>query len=271
MNTKNSNHQRLFAILIVLAVGGSRPPIAMSDEVDLHQVLQGPTRCDHVIEMMLRHGVNREKSDSYGSPMMYHGRMGPMWIPHKELGDLELVEVAQLPDTDPACGPTFVVGIRNTSNRDVCGFRVTMVSLLGRIFPTAPTTVVKVDKVCAGQVAEIHVQLPIESLAMGTRNGQAIEFSRLVVAIDSFDQFVECNEGNNVKVLDRASIAVREIVVESAEPIAPVDPAQTIVDPAATPGDAATQNGSAQQTAPPNAPPANEDLMSAINRLDDNP
>ena len=76
---------------------------------------------------------------------------------------------------------------------------------------------VKVEKICAGQAAEVHVQLPIEALAMGNRNGQPLEFARLVVAIDSFDQFAECNEANNVKVFDRTSIVTREVVQQTVE------------------------------------------------------
>tara|TARA_R110002049_G_scaffold2750_5_gene22047 strand:+ start:2753 stop:3634 length:882 start_codon:yes stop_codon:yes gene_type:complete len=290
--------------MIVFAAGFMHANLAKADGVDLHQVLHGPTRCDHVIELMMRHGINNDnRNHGYGGgSMMHHSPMGPMWIPHDELGDLELIEVAQLPVVDPACGPKFAVVIENKSKRDVCGFRVTLVGLLGRIFPTAPTTVVKVDKICAGQAAEVHVQLPIEALAMGTRNGQAIEFARLVVAIDSFDQFAECNEANNVKVFDRTSIAIREVAVQSTAAIEQVSgqtgtatvqagtasqggatTVQGISAPSGAASGPAIQGGAGQGVAqdapaapqvqagpstPQSAPPASDDLMSAINKLD---
>ena len=277
MTTSFTRKLTLAATMIVVAAG-----TAKADGVDLHQVLHGPTRCDHVIDLMMRHGINNDKA-GYGGSMMHHSPMGPMWIPHDELGDLELVEVAQLPDANPACGPKFAVVIQNTSKRDVCGFRVTLVGLLGRIFPAAPTTVVKVDKICAGQAAEVHVQLPIEALAMGRRNGQAIEFTRLVVAIDSFDQFAECNEANNVKVFDRTSIALRAVVEQTTETVEQVGAAQSVesttigqaVGGAANVGAQQAPPAASQgqvQTAPQGqvqaAPPATNDLKSAIDKLD---
>lgn len=261
----------LAATMIVFAAGNAK-----ADVVDVQQVLHGPTRCDHVIDLMMRHGINNDKG-SYGSSMMNHSPMGPMWIPHEELGDLELVEVAQLPVADPACGPKFAVVVQNNSKRDVCGFRVTLVALLGRIFPTAPTTVVKVEKICAGQAAEVHVQLPIEALAMGARNGQPLEFARLVVAIDSFDQFAECNEANNVKVFDRTSILTREVVVQSTETVQQLGAAEVNVEPlqgtvqAEAPAAAQPEQVQAGPAAPQTPPPATDDLMSAINKLDMQP
>ena len=259
----------LAATMVVFAASNTH-----ADVVDLQQVLHGPTRCDHVIDLMMRHGINNDQG-GYGRSMMGHSPMGPMWIPHEELGDLELIEVVQLPVADPACGPTFAVVIQNTSKRDVCEFRVTLVGLLGRIVPTAPTTVVKVDKVCAGQAAEVHVQLPIEALAMGVRNGQPIEFTRLVVAIDSFDQFAECNEANNIKVFDRTSIATREVVQETIETVEQVGAAQPATQVDLAPAQGQVQSPQAAPSAevqvgqPSSAPPASDDLMSAINKLDE--
>ncbi len=191
-------------------------------------------------------------------------------MPAAELGDLELVQVVQLEVADGACGPKFAVTVRNNSTRDVCGFRISLVALLGRIHPMAPTAIVKVDKICAGAAVELHVQLPIECLAMGNRNGQVIGFQRLLVAIDSFDQFVECNEANNIKVLVRTAIPMATVVEKTVETVAATAPAEVTAAAAAAAATEALASEAPATTQPaaPVAPAvAGNDLQTAINQL----
>jgi hypothetical protein len=240
---------------------------ARADGVELSRVLHGPPGAGHVIDLMLRHGINRDgPADRLAS--VHHSPLGSMWIPGNELGDLQLVEIAEIPSADLSCPPTYAVVVQNNSTRDVCGFRVSLVALFGRIVPSSPTTIVKVDKVCAGQAVEVQVQMPAESLAMGTRLGKPCEFQRVVVAVDSFDQFVEVNEANNVKVFDRTAIATREVVQAEAatlETTATEVAAQSTVDAGETA--VAAPQAAAPETATP-APPASNDLKSAIDKLD---
>lgn len=262
----------LAAAMMFIAVGSAK-----ADGVDLAHVLHGGPTADHVINLMLRHGVNNNQN--YGGQLAHHSPFGPMLIPHAELGDLELVQIALCENVDPACGPKFAVTVRNNSTRDVCGFRISLVALLGRIHPMAPTAVVKVDKLCAGAVAEFHVQLPMECLAMGNRNGQVIGFQRLVVAIDSFDQFVECNECNNIKVFARTAIPLAKVVetatVETTATTTAVAPAAaapaaaaTSAAPTAAPAAAATPAApAAPQTQAPQTQAPGNDLQNAINQL----
>ncbi len=259
----------LSTAMLLIAAGG-----AQADTVDLAQVLHGGPSCEHVIHLMLRHGIGNTHGLTTGN-VVQHSSLGPMLVPAAELGDLELLQVAQLQIDDPACGPKFAVTVRNNSTRDVCGFRISLVALLGRINPMAPTAIVKVNKICAGQVAEVHVQLPIEALAMGNRGGQVIGFQRLLVAIDSYDQFVESIETNNIKVLARTAIPMATVLEKSVET---VDQTVSTTAPstAVPPGDevsGASQPASTASPPPGPAPsgpsttaPAN-DLQNAINQL----
>ena len=46
----------LAATMVVFAAGNTK-----ADVVDLQQVLHGPTRCDHVIDLMMRYGINNDQ------------------------------------------------------------------------------------------------------------------------------------------------------------------------------------------------------------------
>lgn len=255
----------LAAAVMFVAVGSTK-----ADGVDLAHLLHGGPRCDHVINLMLRHGVNNSHGQA-ATKLAHQSPFGPMLVPAAELGDLELVQVAQLEVVDAACGPKFAVTVRNNSTRDVCGFRISLVALLGRIHPMSPTAVVKVDKICAGAAVELHVQLPIECLAMGNRNGQVIGFQRLVVAIDSFDQFVECNEANNIKVFVRTAIPMATVVEKTVETVETASPAavdSAVAVPAAAPAsEAPAANQPAAAPVAPAATAPGNDLQNAINQL----
>lgn len=262
---KNRATNILLAAMMVFVAAGS----AGAQNLDLAQVLHGGPTCNHVINLMLRHGVNNDRNLAARS-MVQPSPFGPMIVPAAELGDLELMGVSQWEVVDPACGPKFAVTVRNNSTRDVCGFRITLVGLLGRILPHAPTAIMKVDKVCAGEALEVQMTLPIEALAMGNRNGQVIGFQKLVVAIDSYDQFVEANEANNIKVLARTAIPLAKVVEQIVETAAVATEAATVA-PAVAPATAAPAALTAPAaTATPVAPATNSagnELQTAINQL----
>lgn len=165
-----------------------------------HTLFGGP-RCDRVIRLTLR--AHRPDLRTGGTASQSPG--GPFLVPRDEIGDLTIVGVTQSPPPDSEAPPTYVIAIANRSSRDVGAFRVSLVALLGRIHPHCPTAVARVASVGAGEEVSVRVTLPHGALAMGGGRG----FRRVVVAIDSLDQFVESDEANNVQVLERTEIALQ--------------------------------------------------------------
>lgn len=197
-------------VLHRLAVVGllclSIPSASSGDEVDLRQLFQGPQRCDHVISLLMRYGVNDSSASRDQIPARH--RLGSIEIPVSEWGDLQLVSLTRQATISSGCGPTFDVAVKNCSSREVCGVRITLVGLFGRIRPNSPSVTAKIASIPPGEAVVIQLSLPIEALAMGNLNGQPIAFNRLLVAIDSFDQFLESDEANNLRLLDAAAIPV---------------------------------------------------------------
>ena len=250
MKCKLTFRALMFAVFAGTLLSGPLSPV-QADDVDLRRLLHGPDRCDHVIGLLMRHGVNND-SDTAASLNTFHP-LGPVAIPTADLGDLELVSVVRHAAMAAGCGPTFNVVVKNCSTRDVCGSRLTLVGLFGRICPTSPNVTASIDSLPAGQVAEVTVTLPIESLAMGNLNGQMIGFNRVLVVIDSFDQFMEANEANNLRVFDATSIPVATAAVEVSQPAGVVTETATVTDAGtAVPSQAvATQPAISQSLASP--------------------
>ncbi|QDV46484.1 hypothetical protein Enr13x_63930 [Stieleria neptunia] len=230
----------MFAVIAGTLIGNSLA-VANADELALRRLLHGPDRCDHVIGLLLRHGVNND-SNPAAAMNAFHPH-GPVAIPAAELGDLQLVSITRHADATAGCGPSFDVVIKNCSTRDVCGAHVTLVGLLGRIRPTSPNVTSKLDSIAAGQAIQVTLTLPIESLALGNLNGQAIAMNQVLVVIDSFDQFMESDEANNLRLYDAAEIplaatAVAETAVAAAPAATeatPQDQASSVNPPAAEP------------------------------------
>lgn len=270
--------------------------VAKAEDVDLRRLLHGPDRCDHVISLLLRHGVNNDAD--IATPNNAFHPLGPVAIPAADLGDLQLISIARHGAIADGCGPAFDLVIKNCSTRDVCGSRVTIVGLFGRIHPTSPNVTARIDSIPAGQAVQVTVTLPIECLAMGNLNGQMIAFNRVLVAVDSFDQFMECNEANNLRVFDAGSISMisTEVGVAQTEVVSTESVAvssETIVDSQSVVGEPSTNlpagNGtevnatavqpqpSAPTESPSTAPGSGEqsevisqsDLQSAINQFTD--
>ena len=206
----------------VLSIGLFISVAASADAQPLgfQSMMLGGNRCDHVIQQMLRHGVNNSVDRSISNSMLRHSPFGVVELPDTEFGDLEVVQVNQIPHDGVVCGPKLAVIVMNRSLRKVCNFHISAVAVFGHICPTSPNATVEVAAINPGDALEVCVQLPIESLSMGNQNGQAIGFQRLVVVIDSFDELLETNEANNVKAFDSGEIpVVSPVIVETAVPV----------------------------------------------------
>lgn len=176
---------------------------AFADHPQLARVLGvGPRGCGHVIKLLLKYGQGgRLHAVPYGNSLL----LAP------DLGDLELVSVVQLEECTDELGPTLGITIRNTSQRDVCEFSVAAVAVLRRITPLSPTTTIRIERLAVGEVVEVKIPLPCESLAMAYIGSQPLAFDTLVIAIDCFDELVECDESNNLLVVHRSKIPTQVV------------------------------------------------------------
>jgi hypothetical protein len=182
-------------------------------------IVEGGARCDHVIQMILRHGVNNSFDRSNTSALLGQSNtvsysLG-IPLPINELGDLQIVQVEQLPTEPTPSGPKFAVIVMNKSNRQVCNFHVTAVAVFGQIHPRSPNATVEVAKINPGEALQVIVALSNDAYSMGNRNGQALCFEKLIVAVDSYDQLLETDEANNIKAFNSNEISV---VVPVANP-----------------------------------------------------
>ena len=211
---------------LVIAVAAS----ADAQPLGLYSSMPGGNRCDHVIQQMLRHGVNNSVDRSVANSMLRHSPFGVVETPETEFGDLEVVQVNQIPQEGVACGPKLAVIVMNRSLREVCNFHVSAVAVFGHICPTSPNATVEVAAINPGEAIEVCMQLPIESLSMGNQTGQALGFQRLVVVIDSFDELLETNEANNVKAFESGEIpVVSPVIVEMAVPVTTTTTVETTI------------------------------------------
>ncbi len=207
--------QSVIAVAVIVSSTVTAQAQVIQSPINAGTLLTSSARCDHVIELIHQHGVNNSVDRAHGRSLLHQSPFGGLEIPDTELGDLEILQVSQVIHQDEACGPRIAVDVRNQSCRKVCNFQVTGVAMLGRILPTSPSVTVRVAEILPGAALQIQLQLPIEALAMGNRNGQIIGFQRLVVAIDSFDELLETNEANNIRSWNLAEIPVaQETVVE---------------------------------------------------------
>ncbi len=254
----------LVALLYPAPVSAQSP-----DSHQVHRLLGHRQSCSHVIDLMLRYGGRGANRYHSSGDLIQPTAYGPAVVPHAEIGDLELVSVTVHSEGDASCGPTFGVTVRNHSQREVSDFQISIVGVLHRLHPWSPTTVHTVDKICAGEVLECQISLPVEALSMGRAGEQVLCLQTVVVAIDSYDQLVECDESNNLKVvaladLPRAVLVSEQVGGETA-------PASVVPDNSTDPGIDVTpdSNQPAQPSQPGDAnPDANPE--SSIDDLDFN-
>jgi hypothetical protein len=267
------NQLSISRLLLATCITAATAVVGHAQGVHASQLLPGGSSCLHVISLIQLHGVNNSFDTGGTHLTAHHGPFGSYAVPDTELGDLEIVQIAQEAHVDPACGPKFIVTIRNNSCRDVCNFHVTVVATLGRIFPGSPNSSECVDTICAGATADVCVQLPVEALAMGNHNGQVIGFQKIIVAIDAFDELAETNEANNLKAFACGEIPVAAAaVVEEGEATVVTESLESLS--ATAPTAAPTFAPAAPQPPAAVAPtedeePATDALRSAIRMMDE--
>jgi hypothetical protein len=163
-----------------------------------------------VIEMLIRKShLARFGGHVQQAPVAFGGFYGGPVFVQPKLGDLVLGPVNMVADATPDSAPIYAVTICNKSEYEVGCFHVSAVAVHGEIHEFSPITTIKVPKLCAGESVCIELQIPYAAMAMGHGNVRCA-FDKLVVAIDAFDQYIECDEMNNIAVFQRDAVVIVE-------------------------------------------------------------
>lgn len=192
------------------------------NDVRSQQVLGIPSsNCSHVIDLMMRNQM-RSRFQTNG-PERVH-------LPHLTVGlrpgDLELVGIHLAHEGDAHNGPIFQIGMRNNSTVPIGNFRVSVVGVLCQIHVHSPSATICIPRMEAGEETQIQIQLPVDCMSMGPLH-QRTEFDTVIVALDSHDELLECDELNNVQILKRAEVGllVPQPIRVQPVPQTPVAPA----------------------------------------------
>ena len=117
--------------------------------------------------------------------------------------------------------------MRNNSVLAVGNFQISIVGVLGQIHAHCPTARGTVTQISAGAVVPFQLQLPASAMTLGFQGQPTAPFDTVVVAIDSFDELMEANELNNVRIIRRVELLplapppVVEVVSPTVVPVAP--------------------------------------------------
>ncbi len=202
------------------------------------QILGVPeSHCGHVIDLLIRNRM-RQQSGAVGTELA-PGLLLSRPPSANQFGDLELVDVLLVADGGPGIGPVIQVTVRNSSAISVGNFQISLVGVLGQIHAHCPTARGTVTQIPAGAVASFQLQLPASAMTMRFQGQPTAPFDTVVVAIDSFDELMEANELNNVRIIRRGELPlltpapVAEVVTTTVTPASPVPGTPTI------PGDTA--------------------------------
>lgn len=192
------------------------------------QVLGIPTsHCGHVIDLMMKNQM-RSRLQINGTEQLH--------LPHLTIGlnpgDLELLCIHLVCDGDAQAGPIFQIGMKNNSRVPIGNFRVSLVGVLCQIQPHSPSATVCIPRMEAGEETQIQIQLPVNCMTMGPLHQQA-EFDTVIVALDSHDELLECDELNNVQILKRAEVGLL-VTQQPVQPL-PVAPAPAPAPPTPAP------------------------------------
>lgn len=195
-----------------------------AENIRTDQVLGIPSHgCGHVIHLLMRSRMLRESGQLGFAGAMFNPQLGAMSTP----GDLQLLGVSLIADACDAGGPIYQIQLQNNSQIPVGNFRISAVGACGQIQPFSPTAIITVPRIEAGAVLDLQIQLPLSCLSIYNPAGATVEFDTLIVAIDSFDELIECNEVNNILILKRCEVAppavaetavVEETTVETTTP-----------------------------------------------------
>jgi len=207
--------------------------------------------CGHVIHLLMKSRMLRQSGQiGFGGPM-FNPQLGAWQKP----GDLQLLGVCLVADACDTGGPIYQIQLQNNSEIPVGNFRISAVSACGQIQPISPTAVITVPRIEAGAILDLQIQLPLSCLSIHNPAGAATPFDTLIVAIDSFDELIECNEVNNILILNRSDVA--PLVIEQTTVTE-----ETTVETTAPPAAATAPAGDESLTAPstPTSPMDSIDL-----------
>ena len=228
-----------------------------------HIAICAPERfdCTHVINLLAR----KYDQERFGggiikpAPIVHRGPFSDHVV-QPQLSDLELVSVCLADAGDVDHAPTYAIKIAKHGTVDICHFKVSAVAALCKIHQFCPTTTIRIDKICPGESITVEVVMPFASLAMGDCNHRN-PFDTLIVAIDAFDQVVECNELNNILILKRTAIVVAEAQTETTVEETTVESTTTVPTTPAI--------GDNAETIPaPNAPAPDQPNTSPLDNID---
>ena len=203
------------------------------------QILGVPeSHCGHVIDLLIRNRM-RQQSGAVGTELA-PGLLLSRPPSANQFGDLELVDVHLVTDGGLGIGPIIQVTMRNSGAFTVGNFQISIVGVLGQIHAHSPTSRGTVTQIPAGTIASFQLQLPASAMAMGFQGQPTAQFDTVVVAIDSFDELMEANELNNVRIIRRGELVpltpapVIEVVTSMVTPAtpapsAPTTPADTVI------------------------------------------
>ena len=200
------------------------------------QILGVPeSHCGHVIDLLIRNRM-RQQSGAVGAELA-PGLLLSRPPSSNPFGDLELLDVNLVTDGGPGCGPVIQVTVRNNSAVAVGNFQISIVGILGQIHAHCPTARGTVTQIPAGAVAQFQLQLPASAMTIAFQGQPTAPFDTIVTAIDSFDELMEANELNNVRIIRRgellplAPLPVSEVVAPAVVPVAPelTTPADTAI------------------------------------------
>lgn len=206
----------------------ARAPVAADPR--LGQVLGIPSSyCGHVIDLLM---TNRQRQNAgiQGADFRSGAFFGPGGAAMTP-GDLELLDVHLVSDASAVCGPTIQLTFRNVGSWPVGHFRITAVTVLGTIHVHSPSVSTMVSRIDAGATVQLQMQLPTEAMSMSLSGQPACPFDTLVVALDSFDELVECNELNNILIRRREEIVPLAVETGAETVEVPATPAPSSDNP----------------------------------------
>jgi len=232
-------------------------PVATSSQITLCQEFH----CEYVIDLLFRNQF-RQQSGAIGAELA-PGLILSAPPSGNDPGDLELLNVALLSDGSSTQGPIVEVIVRNNSAIAVDNFQISVVGVVGQMHAQCPTVRGLVSCIAAGSVGQFQMQLPVTGISHGSHGQQPAPFETLVVAIDSFDELLEANELNNVRIIRRAELittAGPPMTMAQGIPVAPnglaslpADMAIPSTPPLLSPLDSLMQEDSGLETTRPTA------------------
>ena len=227
--------QMIFAMTLAAATSANSlfAQQVLPDAPNSLLAIQQDYHCEHVIALMIRNRV-QQQTGAFGAELA-PGLILTVPPTASQLGDLELLDVHLVVKGSSALGPVVQVTMRNNRPIPVGNFQISIVAILGQIHNQCPTVRGLVSHVAAGSVSQFQLQLPPAAMAIGLPGQPLAPFDTIVVAVDSFDELVEDNELNNLRIIRRCDLAAIPMAAENVS-VTPTQPAPSGLEaPAANP------------------------------------